>query len=154
MNLYLFSSAVLLVLGLVTAYAQRNRLLRWSVVLLIIGAVPWVYISSLDLLGSPKPVEREFFRDSEKAQVLGFKILEGNGVYLLLDDRRWPIPYYYFIDWDEAEEMVGELRARSRQANREGRGLFLDKPFEGGYNSGSVDYPPPPKPDPPKGDAD
>lgn len=150
MNIYLTLATGFLLLGLVYAYLERNRFLRWGILGLVLTVVPLTYIASIELLGHCKPVKREFFKNPDKVVVLGKKIVQDVGIYLFLDHKEWSEPYCYFLDWQEGEKLVKELQERGDEARRKGKYLQLKTPFKGNLQPTDVWQPPPPESNPPK----
>lgn len=151
MDLFLLTSVVLLVLGLAVAYSQRSRWLRWVVIFTTIIAVPASYLTGLELIGRAKPVAKEYFKNSKEVTVLGYKIVENVGIYLLLDDKLWSTPIHYFIDWEEAKDLAEGLQALGEEAKATGEHIRMVKPFDKSWGEEEkFKHPDPPTRDPRK----
>lgn len=151
--------AVLVMLGLASAWAQRRRWLRWALVALAVAAIPAAYVGALDLLSRPKPASHELllYRTS-KAEVKGYHAIAGVGLYLLLYAPEWPEPRYFSYPWnEETRQMIKQLQDAWASAQRHGEPVFMYDPFEPSLETEKpiFDHPPPqlrlpPKQEPPR----
>lgn len=130
MSYYLFTNLVVLTFALAVVYSHRTRRVRWLLVSLLLATAPVIYIAGIEVLGEPKPVSKEYFMDDiAEVEVLGYKIVEGDGIYLLLDHKTWDIPRHYFIDWEVSKKMAGKLQEKGDEAKAKGKKLLLEQPF-------------------------
>ncbi len=108
------------------------------------------YLSFADLLSRPKPVKLEFAKKkAAEARVLGAKIAEGKGIYLLLELPDFPEPRYYRLPW--SRNLAQELQNEMGRARREGRPLMFRLPFEPTWDRKEpMFYPMPQAAEPPK----
>lgn len=155
----LLYSALALIAGSLVAIAvwsprqlpMKLAALGASAAFLVVG-----YLGVAELLSRPKPVSLEWAkRASERAEVLGAKAVEGEGIFLFLQLPEMSEPRAYRMPWSESA--AEQLQTAQRQAERQGGGLMVERPFEernGGEDSletrERMFYAPPPPGLPPK----
>lgn len=148
------SAALLLLLGLVVAWSWRTRPFRWFIMIVAVASIPLWYYATLDLLSRPKPRTKELmFYDIKQAEVRGFHIIPGVGIYLLLNTSEWSEPRYYSYEWnEETKEMARQLQEAWESAQQGGVPLTMLNPFEFSWNKKEpiFRHPPPPPTLPPK----
>ncbi len=102
------------VTGLFAATFVLMAILAWSAIrargklwrkLAALGAlavlVPLLYIDAMGLMGRPKPITMEWFRDFHQGAVLvGADIREGVAIYIWLRHEGEIEPRAYVLDWD------------------------------------------------------
>ena len=107
----LYAGTIVLCSALVWLAARVSRRLAWGA--LGVGTVLAValFATHVSLLSRPRPLA---WSAVGEATVLGAKIIEGRGIYLLLDEGGEP--RYYVMGWDRrrAEELQDALRSTER----------------------------------------
>ncbi len=91
--------------------------------------LPAMWAGTAELLGRPKPVGLEWWRDGgSSATLLGSRIEEGRAIYLwlLLDGE--PEPRSYALPWSRS--LAEALLQAERQAEANGTGVMVRRPFE------------------------
>ena len=142
-------------LALLAIWSPRKFWVKvWGTILAIsLGFVG--YFGFADLLSRPKPIKLELLkRETQETRVLGAKILEGQGIFLLLEIPGLAEPRYYVLPWNR--DLAQELQREMGRAHREGRPLMLKSPFDFEHSWDKREkkfYLPPQPAAPPKGEA-
>lgn len=128
---FLFAAAMTVAAGLamLAVWAPRRLTPKLSALAMAAAFVPLGYLGFVDLLGRPKPVAMEWWRErADEATVLGSQLREGDGVYLWLQLAGSGEPRSYRLPWDEgtAQQLVEALR----EADKNGSGVRMRLPFE------------------------
>lgn len=110
-------------------WSRRETWVRLASVLFFLGMIPALAIGGATVLGLGKPVSLEFFAEDRDYQVLGSKMIIGEGIYLYLDTPGQPRTYA--LPWDQ------KLADQLQDAINKGgpvvvKGLFDGTPFDDG----------------------
>jgi hypothetical protein len=106
----------------------RQRVMSTGIFIVLIVVV---YGGSIDLLSRPKPMRLEW-RDAARAQVLGASIREGEGIFVWLQVAGTSEPRSYALPWNM--KMAQQLQNAMREAQANGTGVNMSKPFEAGLD--------------------
>lgn len=122
-------SAVLIAWAGYLAIWARSGPTRLAGVVLVLAMLPSALVVEYFTLGQPKTLEMEWFkREARNVSVLGFKVVEDEAIYLLLDVPGDDRPTYYEMPYsDKAAE---ELESAAQEAQEEGTGIVMGMPFE------------------------
>ena len=93
---------VLMVVLAWSAIRARGKLWRKLAALGALAMlVPLLYVDAISLLGRPKPITMELFRDFHEGSVLvGADIREGVAIYIWLRHQGESEPRAYVLEWD------------------------------------------------------
>jgi len=105
-----------------------QRVMSTGIFIVLIAVV---YGGSIDLLSRPKPMRLEW-RDATRAQVLSASIREGEGIFVWLQLAGASEPRSYALPWDM--KMAQQLQNAMREAQANGTGVNMSKPFEAGLD--------------------
>ncbi|MFQ5973842.1 MAG: hypothetical protein ACE5Q3_16065 [Alphaproteobacteria bacterium] len=133
---YLFGIVVLIGATLASITVWARRALRIKVLALLLTALlmPTVYASFVGLLGKPKPVTMEWaVRAVPEATVLGASIRENEAIYLWLQVDEILEPRAYVLPWNR--ETAQQLQQAMRQAEADGTGVRVRRPFDRAHDS-------------------
>lgn len=150
MFLYVLVVVIAAVLSGLAVWAQRALWIKVSAVVLAGLLMATAYASLADLLGKPKPIALEWnSRAVEEAAVLAVDMQENEAIYLWLKFDGSPKPRAYVLPWNM--EMAKQLNQAMRQAEEQGTGMRMRRPFDSQLNaSESLFYPEPQPTLPPK----
>ncbi len=142
---------VALFLVALAVWSPRKFWVKMSALVLGIFLISLGYVSMTRLLGLPRLSTLEWVQSkSKQAVVLGFKIKEGEGVYLLLEVPDFPIPIYYKLKW--GRKLAEELQNADREVRRRGGKLMFKFPSEKSWDDREQKFYPLPHPAPPPKD--
>lgn len=117
------------VLATVAVWSRRETWVRLATVLFFLGMIPALAAGGASVLGLGKPVDLEFFAEDRDYQVLGSKMIIGEGIYLYLDTPGQPRAYA--LPWDQ--KLADQLQDAINEGGPVGvRGLFDGTPFDDG----------------------
>jgi len=95
---------------------------------------PVTYLAIADLLSRPKPVKLELI-SVQQAEVLGFRIVPDEAIYVLLGLPNRAEPRYYKIPWTKGSRKTArKLQQGWQERKKKGGKLLMVRPF-GGLNS-------------------
>ena len=128
---HLFTIATVLAaqLALISIWAPRRLAIKGTAFATATLFLPVAYLSFVDLLSKPKPVDLEWWLvEAEEATVLGSALREDEGIYLWLQLPNAAEPRAYRLPWsrETAEQLQGALREAEEQAGQ----LQMRRPFE------------------------
>lgn len=116
---------------LIGAWARRDKLARWGLILCGIMVATAAYPTMAEMLARPKPVDEEWFRrEAAEALVTGVYVDEGVALYLYLVLPGLAEPRSYSFPWsDETRELAQKLQ--EMLGSEEGaNGVMIPYPFE------------------------
>jgi len=128
---WLFAALVALAaaLALLAVWSRRRLAVRIGAVALMAVVASVAYLALVDLLSRPKPAGLAFAeRGVARAEVLAAALREGRGIYLWLKLPGVAEPRYYVMPW--RQEVAEALQEAMREAERNGAGLAVERPFE------------------------
>jgi hypothetical protein len=95
--------------------------------------IPVSYAAMGELFGRPKPIDLEWTQNPPPdASVLAAEIREDVAIYLWLSLEGASEPRSYVLPWDE--KLARELHEARREAQSQGTGLRMRRPFEHGLD--------------------
>lgn len=115
----------------VVVWSPRKFWIKIIALILSVAFLACAYIVFGDLLSRPKPVGMELlYKDTEQAIILGAKIEEDKGIYLLLQLPLINEPRYYVLPWDKDLALQLQEALRGARERRDGRGIPFFWPFK------------------------
>jgi len=135
--MFLFGIMAILVLILtwVSITHVKSFLFRTLLVILFASFLPFGYSSLAELIGRPKPIsliwlKNRIISDVEEldAEVLGYALIEDEGIYLYLRLPGKKEPLSVVLPWDR--EQAKKLRDGMRDARKHGVRLRVKLPYE------------------------
>lgn len=143
--LVLIITGFALALAALSIWSPRKPWVKFLGVALAAGVIIIGYVGMTDLLSRPKPVHLEWALDSVKeATVLGGKIEEGEGIYILLDMPEFSEPRYYKLPW--SRNLAEQFQEAMRESKRSGIPMKLRNPFEPSWDDKERKFYAPPQP--------
>lgn len=128
--IYLFVALVFIsgLLASIAIWAPRRTLPRAFSVILVLLIVPLSYLTILELLSKPKPMNFELFADNiQEAEVLGVSLDEGRAIYLWLRLDGAIEPRYYILPW--RQQLAEKLQSLIDDAITEDGSVKIRNPF-------------------------
>lgn len=129
--MYLFTAVVLIATALASIAVRAPRAVRVKIAALVLAALlmPTAYASLAELLGRPKPVTLEWAMAAvPETTVLGASVRENEAIYLWLRFDGTPEPIAYVLPWNI--ETAKQLQQAMRQAEADGTGVRMRRPFD------------------------
>ena len=127
-NVFVFIVATLLLAAIAVSAPRKFNVKMFALALALFGGI-FCYIGFADLLSRPKPVKLEWVhKEAPDATVIGFEMIEGKGIYVLLRLPKEKEPRYYVLPWDM--KLAEELQKAAREAERNKGELLLRLPFK------------------------
>ena len=99
------------------AWSRRDTRIRHILVAAFVAALPLLAVGGTEVLGWHKPYGLAW-RLSEKAVVIGHKLMRGEAIYIYLDTGEGE-PRAIFLPWDDA--VAEELQESKRESKRRGQ---------------------------------
>ena len=122
-------SAVAVTLGYLVIWSRRALAPRVAAVALSIGLIGVLGASLVDQLGRPKPLRVEWTKStSDDVDVLGSRIVEGQGIYLWLGFPGEAEPRAYVLPW--STKTANDLQKALEEASKDGGTARAQIPFE------------------------
>lgn len=119
---------MILILTLLSIRYVRNFKIRTLVVALFIAMLPVSYVAYSDLIGRPKPIAVEWVRSNiEEAKVIGYVLLEDQGIYLYLGIPGDKEPMSYKLPWDT--KTAEKIQKAGEAARKQDTDLMVRNPF-------------------------
>ncbi|MEM7259276.1 MAG: hypothetical protein AAF404_18010 [Pseudomonadota bacterium] len=147
---FVIGSALAAVLCSISIWAPRSVKMKLAALGCAALFLPVGYVSLNDILSRPKPMMLEsLHKNLEEASVISSLMKEDEGIYLWLQLPEVTEPRSYKLPWtDEAAKQLHQAR---QQAETNGTGVKMKKPFERSMDaSDPVFYAPPQAALPPK----
>ena len=117
------------VLALISIWSPRRVWTKVTALVTTALFLPVVYISLVDMLSRPKPVDMEWLNaNATSAAVLGAQMIEDEAIYLWLGIEGLAEPRAYVLPWDQ--ETAKQLHEAQRAAEADGTGVRVEMPFE------------------------
>ena len=117
------------ILAQISVWSPRKLWIKLSALVTMALFLPTAYISMVDLLSRPKPIEIEWVKlDLAEAAVLSHRMVEDVAIYLWLGIEGADEPRSYVLPWDQ--ETAEQLQQAQRAAEAEGTGVRMKQPFE------------------------
>jgi hypothetical protein len=133
---HLFALATVLagLLASISIWAPRRLAIKGTALFTAALFLPVAYLSFVDLLSKPKPVELEWWlAEAEVATVLGSTLREDEGIYLWLQLPDAAEPRAYRLPW--SRETAEQLQGAQREAEAQQGQLQMRRPFEPSLDS-------------------
>lgn len=106
------------------AWSRRDTNIRHILVAAFVVALPLLAVGGTEVMGWHKPYGLAW-RLSDKAVVLGHKLMRGEAIYIYVDTGQGE-PRAIFLPWDDA--VAEELEAAKRESKRRGReGVLMNR---------------------------
>lgn len=128
-HLFTIATVLAALLASISIWAPRRLAIKGMALATATLFLPVAYLSFVDLLSKPKPVDLEWWLvEAEEATVLGSALREDEGIYLWLQLPNAAEPRAYRLPWsrETAEQLQGALREAEEQAGQ----LQMRRPFE------------------------
>jgi hypothetical protein len=128
-HLFTIATVLAALLASISIWAPRRLAIKGTALATATLFLPVAYLSFVDLLSKPKPVDLEWWLvEAEEATVLGSALREDEGIYLWLQLPNAAEPRAYRLPWsrETAEQLQGALREAEEQAGQ----LQMRRPFE------------------------
>ena len=124
-------TSLLLVLCLTTAWSRREKLYRWSILLVAFALIPGAYFTMTMLLSLPRDVSDEWYhKNATEALVSGVYVNEGVALYLYLVLPGMSEPRSYVFPWsDKIRELAQQLQEALGSPEGQG-GVMITNPFQ------------------------
>jgi len=117
------------ILAQISLWSPRKLWIKVSALATMVLFLPVAYLSMVDLLSRPKPIEIELIKfDLAEAAVLSHRMVEDVAIYLWLGIDGADEPRSYVLPWDQ--ETAEQLQEAQRAAEAEGTGVRMKQPFE------------------------
>lgn len=117
------------ILAQISLWSPRKLWIKVSALVTMALFLPVAYISMVDLLSRPKPIEIEWIEfDLAEAAVLSHRMVEDVAIYLWLGIEGADEPRSYVLPW--SRETAEQLQDAQRAAQSEGTGVRMKQPFE------------------------
>jgi hypothetical protein len=127
--LFALAAGIAAMLASIAIWAPRRLLVRAGALACALLFMPVAYAGMGDLLGRPKPVALEWWRQTAgEATVLGSQLREGHGLLLWLHLDGEPEPLAYRLPW--SRDLAQQLERALEQAARDGTQARMRLPFE------------------------
>lgn len=126
-------------------WGRVSRMGRVAALVISVVAMPGAFLLDTMALSRPKPVSLEFvLRSVPEADVLGSKLIEGEGIYLWLALPDVPEPRYYVMPWDQDKaEMLQKTLEEAAATNGT---VKMRLPFERSLDTREPKFYLPPQP--------
>ena len=156
--IYLFIglATITALLASIAIWAPRSTFPRATAIVLTMLFVPLAYLTILELLSKPKPMNYELYTDNvEEAEVLGVSLDEGHAIYMWIRLDGVIEPRYYVLPW--RQKLAEKLQTLIDDAIEEDGSVMIKNPFSRQFytNHGDLNMEiilpevPPQKPPPP-----
>lgn len=120
------------------AISKSKELYRVVSVCCLIAFTTIGPITYLETLSKPKKINEEYLRSDEKVEVLAYKTIPGEGLYLWMGIPNVKEPRYYKMDWNEqTRKMAQELQDGFENKQR----MMMVLPFEKSLEKEKQVYP-------------
>lgn len=124
-------AATVLLFCILTAWARREKLIRWGVILCGLATLSGAYFVFVDLLSRPRSATEEWFHQNAKeALVTGVYVHEGVALYLYLVLPDLTEPRSYKFPWnDETRELAQSIQG-ALESEEGQNGVIIPYPFQ------------------------
>lgn len=129
MQLFLAGLIVTALLAALVLDGSRPLVVKLGVLVLFVLWLPALWFGAGELLGRPKPVRLEWWRQNvAEAEVLASRLREGEGIWLWLALPDTVEPRAYRLPWDRG--LAEALLEARRRAEAAGTGVAVRLPFQ------------------------
>jgi uncharacterized membrane protein YfcA len=132
MSTFLALVAIVGALAWITAWSRKKTVWRHVAIVLFMIFVPACAVGVLQLLGQPYPAWNDT-KFAHGTKILGFYLVKGKAIYLLLLEPGALEPRYYVLPWNNEE--AEQLERAQRKALEKGDGKLE---FQGDKDSQKV----------------
>lgn len=150
--IYPFAAFVVVGAGLagLTIWSRRMLLPKIGAIVLAVGLFGSGYVTIVELLGRPKPIDTEWFgAHLADARVVAAEMHEDVAIYLWLAVDGDNSPRSYALPW--SQQTAQQLNGAMRQAEEDGTDVQMRDPFDATPDDEEpLFYAAPPVPLPPK----
>lgn len=118
-SMWLITFLILVSMSWLLVVSKLSSIARGLSVVLVLLTLPTLGYTILTTLGHPIHSKYSILLSYDRGEILGYKLVEGTGIYLLLDVGEEPV--YFVVPWDAdraqaLQDTVYEARKRNSRA--------------------------------------
>ena len=130
--IYPFAAFVIIGTGLagLTIWSRRLLVPKIGAIALAMGLLGTGYVTTVELLGRPKPIDAEWFgANLAEARVIAAEMHEDEAIYVWLAIEGEETPRSYALPW--SDEAAQQLSGAMEEAEQDGSDVQMRDPFDG-----------------------